>query len=69
MPSVFCCSEVRQKETQCDFKKVTDKILSLRLLREEIEALAKEIWSEFGESCLILQEGNVPLPKRIALWS
>lgn len=38
-------------------------------MTDEVKKIAAEIHNEFGSHCLILQEGNPPLAKRLAIWS
>jgi len=45
-----------------------ENVKMLKELREQIYALIDEIKAEFGE-CIILQEENPELEKRLALWS
>jgi trehalose-6-phosphate synthase len=37
--------------------------------RKEIKEIVKKICQEFGPQCILLQEDNPPLEKRLALWS
>ena len=38
-------------------------------MREQIFTIVNEIHSSFGKNCLIYQESNPPLEKRLSLWS
>lgn len=70
IPSVYCNSNISKNESsQSHTKDMTDSIASFKELKNDIVTIASEIHKEFGSHCLILQEGNPPLAKRLAIWS
>lgn len=45
------------------------QINDVRKMREQIHKIVNEIHASFGENCLIYQEHNPPLEKRLSLWT
>lgn len=74
IPSIYCHSKIEQvdksesaQNNRDDY--FTESIGTLKELRNQIIKTSQEIHQEFGTHCLILQEGNPPLAKRLAVWS
>jgi trehalose-6-phosphate synthase len=68
IPSVYCLSNITPA-SQSHANDMTDSIASFKALRSDIVAITSEIHKEFGTHCLLLQEGNPPPAKRLAIWS
>ena len=72
MPSIFCNSDIskqKSNEPNSGDNYLTDSISIFKDLQTEIIKITEEIHKEFGPHCLILQEGNPPLAKRLAVWA
>lgn len=78
IPSIYCNSDISTppegtkkdaQESQQRDNYMTDSISTFKDLRNEIIQITQEVHKEFGTHCLILQEGNPPLAKRLAVWS
>lgn len=67
IPSAYSISDSGNCKTTDKY--MTDSIENLHVLMSEIKQITGEIHKEFGTHCLMLQEGNPPLAKRLAVWS
>lgn len=45
------------------------QVSQIQELRKQILEIRDDIHEEFGEHCLLFEESNPPLEKRLALWS
>ena len=50
-------------------KKFLDNVKILKDLKEEVIKIVKLIHRDFGEHSLIITTDNVPVEKRLAVWS
>ena len=48
---------------------MADCIPSLKILKDHVDTLVKQIHKEFGQQCLIVKTGNFSIEARLALWS
>ena len=55
--------------TANSIKKFLDNVKILKDLKEEVIKIVKLIHRDFGEHSLIISGDNVPVEKRLAVWS